>query len=42
MGPKMEAALLFVEKGGQKSIIASLEEIGPALKGETGTTIIPE
>ena len=42
MGPKMEAALLFVENGGHKSIITSPEEIGRALKGEAGTIIIPE
>lgn len=42
MGPKMEAALLFVENGGKKSIIADLEEVGEALAGRTGTTIIPD
>lgn len=42
MGPKMEAALLFVEKGGEKSVIAALEEIGEALEGRTGTAIVAQ
>lgn len=39
MGPKVEAACRFVEAGGKKSIITSLEKAILALKGETGTII---
>lgn len=40
MGPKVEAALRFLEGGGQRVIIASLEEAMTALHGEAGTHII--
>ncbi|GAA3024380.1 carbamate kinase [Streptosporangium longisporum] len=39
MGPKVEAALRFVEQGGDRSVITSLEEIGTALTGKTGTVV---
>lgn len=39
MGPKIEAALSFVERGGQKAIIAALEDIEMALQGKAGTLI---
>jgi carbamate kinase len=39
MGPKVEAAIRFVEMGGKKSIITSLEKALDALKGKTGTII---
>lgn len=39
MQPKMEAAIHFVEHGGKKAIITSLEKSVLALKGETGTII---
>lgn len=39
MGPKIEAAIQFLEKGGNEVIITSPECIGRALKGETGTRI---
>ncbi|KKM81673.1 hypothetical protein LCGC14_1327440 [marine sediment metagenome] len=39
MGPKIEAAIRFVEKGGKKSIITSLENALLALNGKTGTII---
>ena len=39
MGPKIEAACRFVEKGGKKSIITSLEKALFALNGKTGTII---
>jgi carbamate kinase len=41
MGPKVDAAIRFIEGGGQRSIIAHLNEAGPALRGETGTHVIP-
>lgn len=40
MGPKMEAALSFIEKGGKRAIITSLNELSMALDGLAGTTII--
>lgn len=41
MRPKVEAALHFVEAGGDRSIIAALEKGPAALAGEAGTTIVP-
>lgn len=42
MGPKVEAAIHFVEGGGERAIIAALHE-GPAgLAGESGTTVTPD
>jgi carbamate kinase len=39
MGPKVEAAVAFLEHGGQKAIVCSLDEAPEALRGETGTVI---
>lgn len=39
MGPKVEAALRFVEAGGQRAIITGLHTALQALKGEAGTII---
>ena len=39
MGPKIEAAIRFLEGGGERAIIAHLEAAMPALHGETGTHI---
>jgi len=39
MGPKVEAAVRFVEAGGERAVIASLEDAGAALAGDAGTTI---
>ena len=41
MRPKVEAALHFVEAGGDRAIIAALEDGPAALAGEAGTTIVP-
>ncbi len=41
MGPKVEACLRFVAAGGE-SIIASLNEVVPALAGKAGTRIVPD
>lgn len=41
MGPKIEAALGFVEKGGDHAIITSLDKAVDALNGNTGTHIVP-
>ncbi|MBL6945903.1 MAG: carbamate kinase [Rhodospirillales bacterium] len=42
MGPKIEAAIRFIEGGGKRVIIGHLEEALPALRGETGTHIVPD
>ena len=39
MAPKMQAIIWFLESGGKKAIITNPENIGRALKGETGTHI---
>ena len=39
MGPKVEAALRFVEEGGEATVITSLTRVAEALQGKTGTTI---
>ncbi len=40
MLPKVEAIIQFLEKGGEKALITNPENIGRALKGETGTWIV--
>jgi carbamate kinase len=40
MGPKVEAALEFVEGGGSRAVIARLQDGPAAVRGETGTTIL--
>lgn len=42
MGPKLEAAIQFVERGGKRSVIAELQHGAAALDGWTGTTIMAE
>jgi carbamate kinase len=42
MGPKIEAAIRFIEGGGKHAIIGHLEEALPALRGEAGTHIFPD
>ncbi len=39
MGPKVASALKFVEDGGQRAIITSLDKAVDALAGKTGTII---
>jgi carbamate kinase len=39
MGPKVEAALDFVEAGGKRAVIADLANAPTALEGKAGTTI---
>jgi carbamate kinase len=41
MAPKIQAIIWFLEAGGKQAIITNPENIGRALKGETGTWIIP-
>ncbi|HSF93949.1 MAG TPA: carbamate kinase [Thermohalobaculum sp.] len=42
MGPKVSAALRFLEGGGERVIIAHLNDVGAALLGEAGTHIVAE
>jgi carbamate kinase len=42
MGPKICAAIRFLENGGKRVIIAKLDEAMSALKRETGTHIVPD
>ena len=41
MLPKIQAILKFLDAGGKKALITNPENIGRALKGETGTWIVP-
>ena len=41
MAPKIQAILWYLEAGGKQAIITNPENIGRALKGETGTLIVP-
>jgi carbamate kinase len=40
MGPKIEAAIDYLERGGRKALITNPENIVRALNGETGTVIV--
>lgn len=40
MGPKVKACLRFLNNGGEKAIIASLNKLTEAIKGECGTIIV--
>jgi len=40
MGPKVEAAVQFLEGGGRRAVIASIEAIGEAVAGRGGTEIV--
>jgi len=42
MGPKVEGAIRFLEGGGERVIVAHLDEAIAALHGETGTHIVPD
>ena len=42
MAPKIQAIIWFLENGGKTAIITNPENIGRALKGETGTWIVNE
>lgn len=39
MGPKVAAALDFLERGGQQAVITSMENVAAALTGDAGTRI---
>ena len=40
MGPKIEAAIQFIAKGGEECIITSVERAADALAGRTGTRVV--
>jgi carbamate kinase len=42
MAPKIQAIVWFLETGGKQALITNPENIGRALKGETGTWIVPD
>ena len=39
MGPKVEAVVRFVEQGGRRAVITSLDRIGEAVTGDAGTVV---
>ena len=42
MGPKIQAVIGFLERGGRRAVITNPENVERALAGETGTTIVPD
>ena len=42
MGPKIEAAIRFIEGGGKRATIGHLEEAPSAIRGKAGTHIFPD
>ncbi|MFN3309489.1 MAG: carbamate kinase [Anaerolineales bacterium] len=42
MAPKIQAIIWYLEAGGKEAIITNPENIGRALRGETGTHIVPD
>ncbi|MFQ5444045.1 MAG: carbamate kinase [Nitrospinales bacterium] len=42
MAPKVEACIAFIENGGQRSIISSVEKMMDALGGKAGTEIVSD
>ena len=42
MGPKVEAACRFALATGRTAVIASLSDAAAALRGDAGTTVVPE
>ena len=41
MGPKVDAAIQFVEKTGKRAAIGSLQDIEKIVAGEAGTNVYP-
>ena len=41
MGPKVDAACRFVEQGGSRSVITSLDQIADAVAGRAGPVVVP-
>ena len=42
MAPKIQAVIYFLEAGGKQALITNPENIGRALKDETGTWIVQD
>jgi carbamate kinase len=42
MGPKVDAACRFVENGGARAVITSLDQITDAVTGDAGTVVVPD
>ncbi len=42
MGPKVEAAIRFLEHGGEEVLITTPAALGRAIAGETGTRVVPD
>jgi carbamate kinase len=42
MGPKVEAAIRFLERGGEEVLITTPAALERAIAGETGTRIVPD
>ena len=42
MGPKVEAAVQFLQSGGKRAIIASIEELEKAVTGDAGTELLKQ
>ena len=40
MGPKIEAAIMFLQKGGKNVIITSIDKLQDAIAGRTGTRLV--
>ncbi|MCL4236085.1 MAG: carbamate kinase, partial [Deltaproteobacteria bacterium] len=41
IGPKVNAAIQFVQRGGREAIITSADRLSAAIEGKDGTTIVP-
>jgi carbamate kinase len=41
MGPKIEAIVWYLERGGKQAVITNPENLGRALAGQTGTWLVP-
>lgn len=41
MGPKVEAAARFIQRGGKRAVICSIEAIEEAVAGRAGTELVP-
>ena len=42
MGPKIDAAIQFLEGGGRRVMIGRLEDAVPVLRGQAGTHIVAD
>lgn len=41
MGPKIQAALRYLERGGRRTLITSVDRLEEALAGRAGTSVVP-